>query len=487
MHQEAEKILAELRASPLFAPDFPKRAAHSIADWARLPEEERRKLDHASDDAMRRVRAVYRPWEDGVRTLGALRYTPAIPLLAQLWRDCALTPVRNSAGHALLAMDNPASCDVLEALITDRDALSIHLGVRAVFRRDPVAAFDRFAPLFAEPDIAAATIGQQVLSLFVPSMFIADGTKRWTESDAPLWLEQDSRWLALCAGLCQDERYGDAARATLQHAAPDRALPALEAARAKRPPPPTPATRAAGDLVTRYKAGDHLGTWGEARAFAAIAGDLRAEIRALAGETMLRVAHNVALISERLRDAEWHTLDPMRTLPEAADAARITAIEQMTGAPLPPSLDAFWRVVGGVSWVWDYDEDTGPVIGGLPLADIDTDALSIAPCSTIESLCFDTWVEQKDVIHPDLIGPFRLDLAPDRLHKLNISGGPPYAIELPFPGADPLFLQEDSGLPFVDYLRDCFAWAGFPRLKHHADEAAARRFVATLGRGLEPF
>jgi hypothetical protein len=392
-----------------------------------------------------------------------------------------------TAGHALLAMDDPASYDALEWLIEDREPISVHLGIRAVFRRNPFAAFDRFAPLFMAQDITAVTIGHEVLSLFVPSIVLADGTSRWIESEVPSWFKQDPRWPALCAGLCRDERLGDPARMALCHADPDSVLPALEAARAKRPPPHPPATRAIGDLVARYRAGDHLGTWREARAFSAIAGDLHAEIAALAGETMLRTARNVTLISERLQRAGWQSLGPMRTLPEPADEARIAAIEQMTGARLPPSLDAFWRVVGGVNWVWDCDQGAGPVVADLPLAGIDTDALSIEPCCTIESLCFEVWEEQKDVIHPDLIGPFRLELAPDRLHKMQVSGGPPYAIELPFPGADPLFRQESHALPFVDYLRDCFAWAGFPHLKHYTDQAAVRRFVGILGRGLEPF
>jgi hypothetical protein len=487
MSQEAEDILMELRASLLFSPDFPKRVSCSIADWELLTEGERRALDQVSLEAMQRARAAYRPWEEAVRTLGEARYTPAIPLVAQLWQDCALIPVRVTAGHALLAMDDPASYDALEWLIEDREPISVHLGIRAVFRRNPFAAFDRFAPLFMAQDITAVTIGHEVLSLFVPSIVLADGTSRWIESEVPSWFKQDPRWPALCAGLCRDERLGDPARMALCHADPDSVLPALEAARAKRPPPPPPATRAIGDLVARYRAGDHLGTWREARAFSAIAGDLHAEIAALAGETMLRTARNVALISERLQRAGWQSLGPMRTLPEPADEARIAAIEQMTGARLPPSLDAFWRVVGGVNWVWDCDQGAGPVVADLPLAGIDTDALSIEPCCTIESLCFEVWEEQKDVIHPDLIGPFRLELAPDRLHKMQVSGGPPYAIELPFPGADPLFRQESHALPFVDYLRDCFAWAGFPHLKHYTDQAAVRRFVGILGRGLEPF
>ncbi|AHG22609.1 hypothetical protein Z042_02430 [Chania multitudinisentens RB-25] len=103
MNQDAEKILTMLRASELFAPDFPKRVSHSIAAWARLSKEERQKTGQISTNAIQRARTAYRQWEEG-GTLGELHYAPAIPLLGQLWWDCALIPVGNSAGHALLSI-----------------------------------------------------------------------------------------------------------------------------------------------------------------------------------------------------------------------------------------------------------------------------------------------------------------------------------------------------------------------------------------------
>ena len=367
------------------------------------------------------------------------------------------------------------------------ERISISLDVRAIFRADPLTAYDRLAPSVVAQDTTSATIGDVTLSLLAPSSFSYDGTAHWTEPDAPSWLELDPRWLTLCAELSQDRRHGDTARAVLRHAGSDLVLPALEAARAKRAPLPAPLTRATGDLPARYRAGDHMGAWREARAVGAVAGDLRAEIVALADETMARVARNVALVSERLQQAGWRTLDPLRTLPEHADAERMAAIERMTGGLLPPSLEAFWRIVGGVCWVWDYDQDEAPSINGLDLSRIDTDAFWIVSCATVERLCFEEWEDQRDEIHPDLVGPFQLELSPDRLHKMNVSGGPSHGIELPFRGADPPFQQEDRSLPFVDYLRDCFAWAGFPHLSHHADQAAVHRFIDRMGQGLEPF
>jgi hypothetical protein len=62
---------------------------------------------------------------------------------------------------------------------------------------------------------------------------------------------------------------------------------------------------------------------------------------------------------------------------------------------------------------------------------------------------------QEDLVEnlPEVVGPLEISIAPDRLHKSNISGGPPYAIRLPDASADPRirWLEEEPHL--VPYLR----------------------------------
>jgi hypothetical protein len=58
-------------------------------------------------------------------------------------------------------------------------------------------------------------------------------------------------------------------------------------------------------------------------------------------------------------------------------------------------------------------------------------------------------------------GPFVLPLAPDRLHKDNVSGGPPCGLLLPDGSADGLFADETT-MPFVSYLNQVFSNGGFP-------------------------
>jgi len=54
-----------------------------------------------------------------------------------------------------------------------------------------------------------------------------------------------------------------------------------------------------------------------------------------------------------------------------------------------------------------------------------------------------------------------LILAPDDLHKSNVSGGEPYEIGVPDAAADARVLNERHDLLFVDYLRLCFRFGGF--------------------------
>lgn len=63
-------------------------------------------------------------------------------------------------------------------------------------------------------------------------------------------------------------------------------------------------------------------------------------------------------------------------------------------------------------------------------------------------------------------GLYICEVAPDALHKSNYSGGGPIEFLFPDFGIDGKLRCDgyDYGY-FVDYLRECFQWGGFPRLK----------------------
>lgn len=244
-------------------------------------------------------------------------------------------------------------------------------------------------------------------------------------------------------------------------------------------------------LLARYEAGEFETVWRTIRSFTELDDGLREEVLAVANATMRRVAANADLLAERLRSRGWQALSAehydLRTRPSPKDDAILARIVEIGGSPIPPSLLAFWKVVGGINWIWDYrTKEAVPNLGvDLPMDEMDP--LCVDPPSAITYL-FDEWEdEQENAAGSDAARPFRIDLAPDYLHKANISGGMPYAILVPFSGADPVFTDERHALPFVDYLRLAFRWAGFPGLADHAQQDDVRRFVTDFGSGLMPF
>jgi hypothetical protein len=233
------------------------------------------------------------------------------------------------------------------------------------------------------------------------------------------------------------------------------------------------------DFSERYRRGEHVEVWNELLALGAAVRQPphAAPAQAVATETMRRVRRNCDRIIARLRalgyvfdrypDGSRRSFAPgPLTPPSAALRADQAELEEQTG-PLPLSLAAFWEEVGAVDLVgrargWP---------GGL-------DPLVVDPPEGALSFLFD---EEAD----DEPGRMFAALAPDDLHKDNISGGDPYGLHLPNPAADFIFLDERHNLPFVAYLRFAILrWGGFPGLHGRAEPFAP---LIGLAADLEPF
>ena len=243
-----------------------------------------------------------------------------------------------------------------------------------------------------------------------------------------------------------------------------------------------------GTLLARYCAGDCEGVWREIHSYTNLDDALRDEVMAVAEETMRRGARNADLLAERLEAQGWHALSgQLRTKPQASDRLVIGDIERITGHRLPPSLRAFWTIVVGIDFIWDYhSKGTVPDLGvDLPIDEMDplcVDAPGGYPACLVQE-----WEEEAASTSDGVELPLHLGLSPDDLTKINVSGGLEYGMALPFHGADPVFAGEYHKLPFVSYLRLAFRWAGFPGLERFADRPDVQQFVATFGEGFEPF
>ena len=118
-------------------------------------------------------------------------------------------------------------------------------------------------------------------------------------------------------------------------------------------------------------------------------------------------------------------------------------------ATLPLSLRVFYEVVGEVN-----------LIGSHPtLAPADR---AIAPDPLVVYALDEGALEYDEEEDEEEGRPSAITIAPDDLHKANTSGGDAYEMAIPDLRADGELLNERHQLFFVDYLRLCFRFGGFP-------------------------
>ena len=234
------------------------------------------------------------------------------------------------------------------------------------------------------------------------------------------------------------------------------------------------------DYLDRYVRGEYEGVWSELQTLGA---RVREEphysgARRVADETMRRVSSNCERIVGRLRELGYlfgvypdgsrgyFTLGPLVPSSDANRADEAT-LEAAVG-PLPISLLSFWEQVGSVD-----------LVGMHPSWPTGLDPLVVNP----PEACVSELDEMDELL--ETYGHFEASLAPDDLHKDNISGGSPYALRLPDPAADFVLLHERRQLLFVPYLRlAILRYAGFPGLEGREAELEV---LGSLAEGLEPF
>jgi hypothetical protein len=458
------RVLESLQEALAAWPDLGRRARVSIEQWSSFTAGERKAYWDVGISAVRSV-ANWRAVADQVRTLGRLRYEPAVPTLIGLWEQCPVQPVAQAAASALYGIGTSEARGVLRKGIHDHDHLGRFMALLVMFS-DEGAAWDNVSHLFADECLAALagqTAAIHALSLLSPRSFSRSGPA-WLSDEMRDLVSQDHRWLDLCVGLRDHEILGRQARQVLRYADPALTGPALDAARAVRLTqhrPAAPPLRS-GDLVARYENGDHRGVWRDLGAVAHLDSPWRAEAEQVAALTMERVRRNALSLTAALIARGW-PVGPEQALPGPAPDVedRLRHLEQVTGSAVPPALAAYWRIVGTIDLVprgtWD-----APFPPGVPEPLTLADPLEIIDL-TDAWYSVDEWQEESAEVHAEIAGPLELTIAADYLHKANISGGAPYSVWLPHAGADPLVRDEEHHLTFTDYLRRAFAGKGFLR------------------------
>ena len=118
--KRVDLLIDSLRNSILFSSGFPRRRRFTHAEWALLGEDGHRQ---SHEPGLSAIGLAKNAWElaDVVRQLGELEQPASVKLLAELWADCALQPVRNAAGHSLRTLGTTESRKALVELIEDCD------------------------------------------------------------------------------------------------------------------------------------------------------------------------------------------------------------------------------------------------------------------------------------------------------------------------------------------------------------------------------
>jgi hypothetical protein len=222
-------------------------------------------------------------------------------------------------------------------------------------------------------------------------------------------------------------------------------------------------------LIDRYRKGDHEQVWDELIGLGPRVRDAAVlpDAMAVADETMLRARRNIERLIDLLPKFGWTFQHPIQgesglavwTPPSQEAQADIAQLETEMQGPVPISIGAWWRIVGGVDLT--RKPGSGPPSVEYP------DPLVVLPVGAVMAE-LNEWAEDDEL--REMRPVFAAPLAPDAYHKEDVSGGAPYEMELPAPSADAMIMNMTRPLAFVAYLRHAFQWAGLPGYAEAFDE-----------------
>jgi hypothetical protein len=190
--------------------------------------------------------------------------------------------------------------------------------------------------------------------------------------------------------------------------------------------------------------------------------ELRADVDRITSEIVDRMVHNVEDITARLHKLGYkfgeydrhekipYYRGPLR-LAKAKDVKLLETVEGSYGT-FPLLLRSWYSTIASVDLTGYHPEWTVEYPDPLVISDLDIEALADE---------YEGWESEDDGTK------FRLAVAPDFYHKANVSGGSPYAFELPNECIDGRLVEEPDYSLFIGYLRRCIKWGGFPGIVKH--------------------
>lgn len=219
--------------------------------------------------------------------------------------------------------------------------------------------------------------------------------------------------------------------------------------------------------VERYRKGDRERVWSELDRLGSAVRDpnVLPEAQYVCDEMALRARFNIQLLVKRLKSQGFvfHSNDGERTpvvpfRPASPVAPQLVAWLEAEFGPVPLVLSSWIRLVGDV-WLVGTHPDWSESSGADPLViEVEGTRYPGVSISNFFVTEYEAWVEE--VAQDSAVGSFVLPVAPDRLHKANVSGGVPYGFRIPDGGADGVFVAEGD-MSFVSYLNLAFQNGGF--------------------------
>jgi hypothetical protein len=286
--------------------------------------------------------------------------------------------------------------------------------------------------------------------------------------------------------------------------------------------------------LKRYQAGQYEQVWAE---LVTLGGQVREpailpDAQAVARETMTRVATNIDRIIEALQTLNYRFSPPEepRRKPAPNVEEALDHLEAEIGV-LPLALRAWYECVGSVDFIghfprWLNDPHYQPPEPGEIASETErelsplpwpaqgfspyTDALMVFPFEELQ---------ERNLWHPGPHGPARhqatslaeigdwykesyMEIGVDFVHKAGFSGGQFYSMQVPDASADGIILalptcyweappwgntmwiiyETTRPVRFVEYLRICCRWGGFPGFgaEYAALPPALQRLTADL-------
>jgi len=193
------------------------------------------------------------------------------------------------------------------------------------------------------------------------------------------------------------------------------------------------------------------------------------DIESVLTETFNRVAFNLEIIFSELNNINYafktnpqYNSERPLLKPLSNTDSLLVKLDDATKdfGQVPYSLRLFYKIVGACNFGWDYE--SRPELLWERADPIQIDSLD----DLVDSVSYDDWREYLiEIIEDDDSQSPYLELAPDYLHKDNISGGEAYSIQLTKERSiDSLFLNERNETTFINYLRICMENCGFSRI-----------------------